>query len=150
MSRRACQCGPARCSFLMFQCCCWSRPPARRFAVKNRLVLLGVGLLVAGITCLEMISLLKTSPWITRESCDKIRPGMSEREVEAILGGPAWSRTTGTRLGVLAPGQEACWWRDSHGNARVVFDETGHALDVSYWANTRPSFLDQARSWFGL
>jgi hypothetical protein len=113
---------------------------------------------------------------ITAESWKQIRIGMTEKEVEAILGGPGLSeveyhdhiRTLEKELGkfpfgvggeffvepddaVHVAGQDLSIWIGQHGRIKIGFDPQGHATWKTYEGlrPTDPSVIDRLRDWLG-
>jgi hypothetical protein len=94
---------------------------------------------------------------ITRENGARIELGMTDAEVEAILGGPARDESTGflmgeeTRIGGMAwPRHTQCWLSDSV-IVRVLFQE-GQVIarDCEPVHRVNTSFLDDIRRWLRL
>jgi hypothetical protein len=95
---------------------------------------------------------------ITRENAEKIRPGMTLAEVEAILGGPARDESTGPPASDLSEALEAydrpgrLKWQSDHVVMWLNLDAAGNVGQVSTVPVRRAdeSTLDRFRRWLGL
>jgi hypothetical protein len=105
---------------------------------KQSRVLLGVLLLLdigAGLVGVQR----RPKSSIGRENCEKIQPGMTEAEVEEILGLPDGNHTSG-RVKIVPPpilvmGPLPPPWKDwigDEGTIRVFFDEAGKVLATHF------------------
>jgi hypothetical protein len=101
---------------------------------------------------------------INLENFAKIQPGMSESDVEAILGGPAGNYSSGnyssgwvktkSPLRVWTgwpPPVEKAWITDE-GCIVVLFDESGKVMSAQFWEPIvlEESLLEKVRRWLGL
>jgi hypothetical protein len=127
--------------------------------MSRRVYLLGVGLVLVALG-LVLTDALLWQPEASKANLRRIRPGMTLREVEAILGGPA-DRTYDIkrfpphmREMYYRPGEK--WtrgWAGTHGEAIVNFDE-GDRVTSTCWDEVEdtdpdnpPSPLAKLRAW---
>jgi hypothetical protein len=96
----------------------------------------------------SVLVLLPRDP-ITQANCDRIRQGMSEAEVAAILGREK-DETWGW-------GQLHLWWKGARGTIRVDVAQVGNMPEPSYavlsaWFTPSPpqTVLEKIRDWLGL
>jgi hypothetical protein len=97
------------------------------------------------------------NPNITGESCEQIKPGMTQREVESILGCPAgdYRKNKGHRFGItgLPPPPRGQLWFGREGMVVVIFDENGRVTHAGFIVADEPepteSYLDRLRLWLG-
>ena len=114
--------------------------------MSRQVYLLGVGLaLLAGAFLLA--DDLLWGPPVTEADARRIRPGMTLRKVEAILGRPADVTEQGAEAGIVA----RFWY---HVPTGVVMVRFGPDLRVTrggclYIASPRPSLLARLRVWLG-
>jgi hypothetical protein len=93
--------------------------------------------LCASLACIAISFLPSPGPKFTREMHDRIRLGMTEGEVQAILGAP--EDTAGRRdMGMV------CTWSTKGSNTAivVVFDDTGKVSESDFYEIT---LMDQLR-----
>lgn len=97
---------------------------------------------------------------INLENFAKIQPGMSESDVEAILGALAGDYSSGW-VKILPPAAEVvgCWsppvkkaWITDEGCIVVFFDESGKVVSAQFWEPIvlEESLLEKVRRWLGL
>jgi hypothetical protein len=82
-------------------------------------------------------------PGVTKSNCDRIEVGMTEKEVEALLGGPA------TRVLSETPDDTLKDWVGHRCSAGVVFSSQGRVLFPPFYYK-KPTLLDRALEWLGL
>src|SRR5262245_50075207 len=134
-------------------CWVWSGSGQRgRGHEEARVVLVAVALLLIGL-----LPLLFPRSRITKEACDRIEEGMSQAEVEAILGGPPGDyRTvtadpdlTGWRLGSGRRRTVVSWLGDE-GSIEAGFGRSGFLVTKEFDKSTPPNlgFLGQWRGRF--
>jgi hypothetical protein len=129
--------------------------------MSRRVYLLGIALALVALG-LVLTDALLWRPEATETNLRRIRPGMTLREVEAILGGPA-DRTYDIRRFprhmremYYRPGEK--WtrgWAGSHGEAIVNFDDEDR-VSSTCWdeventdPDSTPSPLARLRTWLG-
>jgi hypothetical protein len=138
-----------------------------RIGLFLAIILLGIG----------GVLLLRPPDRVTRASWDKIRIGMTEKEVEAILGGAGISgaefhdhmRVLEKKMGkypfdydgIVLGEQEVVknltmWgpaktWFGRRGRMQIGFDDGGHVESKTYhgWRPAEPNFLDMLHDWLG-
>jgi hypothetical protein len=132
-------------------------------------VLYGVGSLVCLLLLTDLIPrFLAPTHRINRESYDFLRGGMTEEEVEEILGVPAGNYNTvhvsefPCLSGLQLPKPKVCGqitavtvWKEWKGNDAIVeigFDSGGKLIFGFYRPVFRPdeSFLEKLHRWFSL
>jgi len=100
---------------------------------------------------------------ITAESWQKIRIGMTEKEVAGILGrsGMSWEESNldtdqfPVRLRLqLAEHINGTWildrhkyWTSQHGCMEIEFDPRGSVSGKIFWRSSERSFIDRLRDW---
>lgn len=116
--------------------------------------------LLSAIAC---IALAASAFWlahprvsISQATCDKIKPGMTRAEVEALIGGPPGDYSTKSALPAileLPPGVSRFeLWFDDQGVIMVVFDEGGKARHIFFSDDLillDQGFFERLRSWLG-
>jgi hypothetical protein len=129
-----------------------------------RLLLVGVALVVLG----GWLTVWMTGPkhHITRESIFRIKEGMTQHEIEEILGAPPGDyspgdsvvayleppgRLSGNQVAAIAFAKKAVWVGDEAA-VRVWFNNNDKAARCDYGFVVRPqiSLLDKVRRWLGL
>jgi hypothetical protein len=94
---------------------------------------------------------------IDREHCDRIKKGMTQAEVEAVLGAPPgdYAARPGFVVGVEREGDNqgprSETWRADGAQLRVVFDGQGKVQGKVYILATvtrEPSLAERVRDWF--
>ena len=102
-------------------------------------MLIGVMLLAGGV-CPWIVA---PSDQITERNCNRIEPGMSAAQVEAILG-----RKPDTVL-TLGEIELQRTWIGRTGSIDVAFDDNGLVVSrMPFMRMREESFLDRLRSWF--
>jgi hypothetical protein len=107
---------------------------------------------------------------ITAESWEKIQIGMTENQVEKILGGPGTSwKESGFRdtdpfplsdqilvepnygMWILDNLKRHKYWTSKRGCMQIEFDLQGHVSGKAFWPSGKadPNFLDRLRDWLG-
>ena len=96
----------------------------------------------------SVLVLLPRDP-ITQANCDRIRQGMSEAEVAAILGREK-DETWGW-------GQLHLWWKGARGTIRVDVAQVGNVpepcyavLSASFTPSPPQTILEKIRDWLGM
>ncbi len=115
-------------------------------------------LVVAGSVCIVWLA---PRHRITAENIEKIQPGMSRQDVEALLRAPAGFEARGRKasFSLLAyvvvemhGNSQAEWWVGEEQAVAVVFDADGHALKhlSAMAAQDTETYLDKLRRWLHL
>ena len=112
--------------------------PSGKDKPKNphvRRILLAVG---GVIICLLLCLLVSPVTRITPENCARIKPGMTQKQVEAILGGPPdwYDGMGGFQFDAASPtgkGADGLEWAASHGDVDVVFDGKGCVVKATFY-----------------
>jgi hypothetical protein len=81
-------------------------------------------------------------PGVTKSNCDSIQVGMSEKEVDVILGGPATRVRSGASDSVIKE------WT-GHGCFVEILFWDGEVLSRPFYYK-KPTLLDRAMAWLGL
>lgn len=96
----------------------------------------------------------RTPHQINREGCERISVGMTEEEVECVLGKPAGYYAKGEVISAFSSSTH--WsqtkdWISNDGEIAVTFDE-GKVVSASYndVYDLEGSLLDKFRRWMGL
>jgi hypothetical protein len=112
--------------------------------MSRRVYLLGVGLALLALVFLLTDALLWGPP-VTEADARRIRPGMTLREVEAILGRPADVAARGTEVGMMA----RFWHHVPTGVVIVRFGPDRRVIrgGCLYVATPRPTPLARLRAW---
>jgi hypothetical protein len=100
--------------------------------MSRRVYLLGVGLLLVALALLVTDSVLTPPRWVTLVKMGRVRPGMTLREVESILGPAGPDYSSDLRRGYYIWKSRVGWTRVwvSQGKVdRVEFDPTLSADD---------------------
>jgi hypothetical protein len=119
---------------------------------------------MAGFVCLAVVMVpvfwLHRTGGVSRGNYNQIRIGMTEAEVESILGGP------GDELGLLGredvhaeeprelllthwPQKQRCWQDDTH-QINVEYDASGRVVARSYTRNPEAGFVTRLLDRLGL
>jgi hypothetical protein len=107
--------------------------------------LLRLPVLVLVLAPIFFLSLLVAPDAITKANCDRIQLGMTEREVEAILGGPAEE--------TLAPEPDPYaikHWSSSTASILVYFDSSGRVCHTTFGKKEPPGLWERIRRGLGL
>jgi hypothetical protein len=112
--------------------------PAAKNRPRNwraRIICLAVS---AFLFCFLFALLLIPVVRITPENCARIKPGMTQKQVEVILGGPPdwYDGAVGFQYVAEEPigkGGTGLDWFASGGNIEVAFDGTGSVLKATYY-----------------
>jgi hypothetical protein len=116
---------------------------------KNPFWFLALTALCITVTFAFLVLSVRRSSPIGQAGCDRISRGMSEAEVEKILGEP--TESWGGPLGLITwfpepPARK--YWMGKTGTAMVYFDQAGKVMHVQFApAIDRESFLDRIRRW---
>ena len=117
--------------------------------MSRRMFLLGLGLALMALALAVTDWALSLQPGVTEANVKRIKPGMTLREVEAILGGPGKGWAGGPR------GHSYYQWSGPHGTARVNFRPGYGSLPAvtSAWFTRddrpQPGPLARLRAWLG-
>jgi hypothetical protein len=105
----------------------------------------------------ERFAKLARGQVIDREHCNRITKGMSEDDVEAILGGPPgdfaihpveYCHTCPLPLDFKCEGGLWEFWTGDEGQIEILFDAAGTTQFVWFATGTRsPSLVEQVRAW---
>jgi hypothetical protein len=89
---------------------------------------------------------------VTAESVDKIRVGMTEKEVEDMLGGPGIKAPFTSKRIKVGPGVPPTihFWLGRNGFIEIEFDNDGQVIGKSFHnVKDSPNFIDRLRDWLG-
>ena len=105
-----------------------------------------ISTLLAGVAAIVVILLNHESPGVTQASLKRLRPKMTEEEVERLLGPPSADLTGQARLGGSVPvGPGRFLQYDGDGQmVKIEFDQEGCIVQVFAYV-TRLSTLDRLR-----
>jgi hypothetical protein len=130
--------------------------------MRNRFLILDAVLLVAAFVAGLVVLHAWTQThapgrFIDREHCDRIKKGMAQGEVEAILGGPPGTYSKKRVLfldtqsySMLGAGERVELWTGDGGRVGVIFDEQGAVEHSEFEEGTEwrgPSLLQQVLDW---
>ena len=128
--------------------------------MKRKRVLLIFGCLAGVLLAAYATGLFPRWHRITNENIGAIRDGMTEREVEAILGAPAGDYSSGTsELALMARRMDReSWnsgakiWVSDEAGIYIRFDERGKAVIrmSSSGGRATESFFTKLRHWLGM
>jgi hypothetical protein len=133
----------------------------KEVVMSGRLYLLGVGLVLVALAFLLADWVVSTRPGITRANCSRIQPGMTLRDVEDLLGGPANFEhpliVDDGKGRVFAFGDDGetvqRTWHDDHGMVDVSFGADGLARRAVFQRSEEltetPGPLSRLRAWLG-
>jgi hypothetical protein len=131
-------------------------PPLAGHGMKHKRLLLFLGCLAAVLLAgYATLRLTARQHRITRENVQVIEKGMTEDQVEVILGAPAGDYSSKRRFQfrhVLAKRWSGKFWGSDEAAIWVHFDEAGPVTKVVYGL-TEPvneSFLAKLRRWLGM
>jgi hypothetical protein len=122
---------------------------------QRRFVYLALATIAGGSVLVLYIGYVSWSP-INREAVARIQRGMTEAQVEKILGGPC---TETVMLGQLTrrdsgdPLQKAGsmkTWQGGQAGCTVIFDSAGCVIGAFFHDTTDPGLLDRMRAALGL
>jgi hypothetical protein len=85
---------------------------------------------------------------ISQESCDKIKPGMTWREVDAIIGAPPGDYRSAHRLGAASmclfdDRPSKLWWKGDAGEMTVLIDPHCRVIEAHFEPATDASLLNK-------
>jgi hypothetical protein len=103
--------------------------------MKKRLVLALV-VVCLGMGPLVIYQRTRPSDGVNRLSARRVRPGMSQQEVQAIVGKPSKA----------PPGRGWVCWTSESGSLTVFFDRDGKATYTSY-LSVNPTLIDRLIDW---
>jgi hypothetical protein len=94
---------------------------------------------------------------ITAESWKQIQIGMSEKEVEEILGGPGKRQCPPGLVRQLSEPHDISlfdrfiskYWTSQRGCIQVNFDLRGNVCEKAFGRSGEPNFIDRLRDWLG-
>jgi hypothetical protein len=126
---------------------------------KKRKLMLAVGVLAIVVVVvplgLRVWPRRHGPPFIDRAHCDRIEKGMTQEEVEAILGGPP-GKYTNKNIVLLdlrswrPAGERLETWTGDEGVAEVTFDEQGAVVSSAFekgWEYRGPTVIERIRTW---
>jgi hypothetical protein len=112
---------------------------------RRRLAALALGLLALVLMGGFATRWLRPSSPISQANCDRVKDGMSETDVEEILGGPAGNYQVPSGAWVRK------LWIGRDGTAVVYFDQNDTVRHVHFTpAIPRESLLEKIRRWLHL
>jgi hypothetical protein len=113
--------------------------------MSKRVFLLGVGIALLGLGLAFTDWVLSLRPGVTEANVKRIRAGMTEREVETLLGKPHLQ----TPFDDL---EDSDVWFVAGGYAIVVYCGKPRRVERAWfrWHHDRPGPLDRLRAWLGL
>jgi hypothetical protein len=115
--------------------------------MSRRVYLLGVGLALVAVALVVAEAALGPPPGVTRVNVNRVRPGMTMREVETLFGGPP-----ATRIG------NGSQWEGPDGAAVVFTGPDGRVVAAEFlsWeggdgpaAPRASAFFPRLRAWLG-
>jgi hypothetical protein len=114
----------------------------RLIVTKKRLLLIAFLPLIAAVV-LGILSILPSSPGVTKANFDRIEKGMTKAEVEVIFGekGDWWD-------GAGQKGRPMYWTAKDGSGAVVEFVD--ECVAIKQWAESRETVLDKLRRWLCL
>jgi hypothetical protein len=111
--------------------------------MSRRRILLGVGALMALVAVgLVVFVLIRPRPTIDEATKNRIQPGMTEAEVDAIIGAPEGVYTPGNfitgqkafEIGIAMQGAaKRKKWVGEHGMIQVFFDNQGKVITAMFF-----------------
>lgn len=111
--------------------------------LRRLLLALGIGLAV--LIALGMVPrFILPRPGVTAANCARIRPGMRQADVAAILGGPP------RPAAVFRAGYGPLVWLGEEGVVAVDFDRDGLVVGAQFNDWNRPPLLQRLRRRLGL
>jgi hypothetical protein len=125
---------------------------------RRRLTLIGILGLLAGIT---LIAFLSNNDAVTIENYGRVRAGMSEQEVEAILGAPScaedlefrnkwvWARSPDGKNVTLCHHSSEKKWKGSYATITVDFIGRG-TVGRAKMERTKDTLAQKTLRWLGL
>jgi hypothetical protein len=130
--------------------------------MKKHLLISVAVLELGAFQTLGVYLFLRDRPGVTESTCNRIKVGMTEAEVETILGVPKatdqemfesgfpnW-KTIAVLLSNAHPFEPTVLtWIGADGYAFVLFDDNGKVIGAN-WQSTNQSFLDHILRWFHL
>jgi hypothetical protein len=120
--------------------------------MSRQVYLLGVGVALAGLALAFTDWALSLPPGVTEANVKRLRPGMTQAEVEALLGEAPTSGGVLVEDGDLIIDQRRhprIWiWQGKAGSAFVTVDVTGR-VQIAWWErrDRQSGPLDRFRSW---
>ena len=124
--------------------------------MSRRRLLIGFATLLVVVVVAMLPSIYRkiNPPAVSRERFERLKKGMSREEVEAIIGVPPGTYETERRISLglfpIPPGEI---WNGDEGIIDVCFDDTGHAVYLSFFNADEYSIpaevglLDRLRAW---
>jgi hypothetical protein len=126
--------------------------------VPRLVYLSGLGLALVALAFVVTDAALGPRPGVTEANARRIRPGMTLREVETVLGGRGLCMADGTASTVFHP--EPYLWAGPDARILVVFTSAGLAEadwheprvatnGVTFQRTASPTLLERLRTWLG-
>lgn len=134
--------------------------------MRKKLLLLLCVIVVAATGVLVAVW-LRPEPVASQARCERVRLGMTQAEVEVLLGGPPGEYQTGPVHYCLDsivrcktvhrpgswPGEQFYrqeLWESDHGGLTVYFGEENEVVGYEYMPSSDLALLDKFRRWLGI
>ena len=116
---------------------------------KDRLIWLAAAALLGLGVCAILVTVQFPRSGITRENFDRILDGMTEAEVEAILGGPSGRYTDRPMVVVMEGTMFRRWWIGNEGivTIELTFDEPQRVAHKRFDPIPPETLAERCRRW---